>query len=53
MSIIYGSPSDPSVPSSLFLVAADAFCQSFSTFFGAINVNIFSSVNRNDANVTG
>jgi len=39
--------------SSLFLVAADAFGQSFCRFFGAATVNIFLSVNRNDANVTG
>jgi len=35
------------------LVTAGVFCQSFSGFFGVATVNIFSSVNRNDANVTG
>ena len=41
-----------SVVSSFFLVATDAFCQSFCSFFDAATVNIFSSVNKNDANVT-
>jgi len=40
------------IATSFFLVAANAFCQSFCRFFGAATVNIFSSVNKNDANVT-
>jgi len=41
------------IATSFFLVAANAFCQSFCWFVGAATVNIFSSVNKNDANVTG
>ena len=37
----------------VFLVAADAFCQSFCRFFGVATANSFSSESRNDANVTG
>jgi len=39
------------ITSFFFLVAADAFCQSFCRFFGSATANIFPSVNRNNANV--
>jgi len=38
---------------SFFLVAANAFCQSFCRFFGAATINVLLSVNKNDAKVTG
>jgi len=41
------------IASSFFLVAADAFCQSFCGFFDVATVDIFLSVNRNDANAIG
>jgi len=41
------------VVTSFFLIAADVYYQSLCGFFGVATVNIFSSMNRNDANVTG